>query len=116
MFEILRNFENIISSFKILLYERETDNSRLKLEVVFLDESKLIVRDYYFGGEQRKYVFHWMDKKNNLRVRWDNAEHWPDIATFPHHKHLGDAREVKASTEVLLEDVLNYIATQLNLP
>jgi len=56
-----------------------------------------------------------MDKDNNLIIRWDNSEHWPSISTFPHHKHLGAEKKVQASTEVLLEDVLEYIQNQISV-
>ncbi len=113
MLELIKRFESIISSFNILLYEQEAKNSRLRLKIIFIDGSKLFVRDYYFSGGDRKYVFHWMDKDSNLIVGWDNAEHWPSIPTFPHHKHVRNEKTVKSSTEVLLEDVLDFIAKQL---
>jgi hypothetical protein len=69
MLKLLKDFENIISSFTILTYEREETVSRLKLEIVFIDKSKLYVRDYYFGDAKRKYVFHWMDKQGRLIMR-----------------------------------------------
>ena len=115
MLELVKRFESIISSFNILLYEKEGTSSRLKLEVVFNDQSKLLIRDYIFNENERKYVFHWMDKDNNLIIRWDNSEHWPSISTFPHHKHLEAEKKVQASTEVLLEDVLEYIQNQISV-
>ncbi len=115
MLEPVKRFESIISSFNILLYEKEGTSSRLKLEIVFNDQSKLLIRDYIFNENERKYVFHWMDKDNNLIIRWDNSEHWPSISTFPHHKHLEAEKKVQASTEVLLEDVLEYIQNQISV-
>ncbi|SDX32811.1 hypothetical protein SAMN05421644_101105 [Allochromatium warmingii] len=35
-----------------------------------------------------KYAYQWQTSDQQLIMRWDNAEHWPDIATFPHHKHV----------------------------
>jgi hypothetical protein len=29
-----------------------------------------------------------MDSANQMIFRYDNAPHHPEIATFPHHKHL----------------------------
>ncbi len=109
MLEIIKKFDNIISSFNILLYEREDINYRFNIEIVFVDSSKLFVRDYLFGEVDRKYVYHWMDQDSNLLIRWDNAEHWPSIPTFPHHKHIINEKNVKESTEISLEEVLKAI-------
>ncbi len=43
MLEPVKRFESIISSFNILLYEKEGKSSRLKLEIVFNDQSKLLI-------------------------------------------------------------------------
>jgi hypothetical protein len=50
---------------------------------------------------------------HQLRVRWDNAAHWPAIATHPHHKHIGDKDHVAASEATTLEEVLAVIRKEL---
>jgi hypothetical protein len=42
-----------------------------------------------------KYAYQWQTPDRELIVRWDNAEHWPDVATFPHHKHVSSNGEVR---------------------
>jgi hypothetical protein len=37
-----------------------------------------------------------MDADNRLIFRYDNAPHHPEVASFPHHKHLG--LEIAASS------------------
>ncbi|MBF0210604.1 MAG: hypothetical protein HQK64_13245 [Desulfamplus sp.] len=54
-----------------------------------------------------KYSYHYMDDKQNLVFRYDNAPHHADIKTFPHHKHEKDA--IKSSLEPTLEDILMEI-------
>ena len=34
------------------------------------------------------YSYHYQNSQNELVFRYDNAEHHPEILTFPHHKHL----------------------------
>lgn len=29
------------------------------------------------------YSYHWMEENNQLRIRWDNAEHYPELPNFP---------------------------------
>jgi hypothetical protein len=36
-----------------------------------------------------KYELHLMDATDRCAVRYDNAPHHPELATFPEHKHLG---------------------------
>ena len=58
------------------------------------------------------YSFHWQDKNGDLIIRWDNAPHYKNIKTFPHHKHTKNG--VEESDEVCLEDVLKYIEKEIN--
>lgn len=36
------------------------------------------------------YRYHLQDRQNNLLFRYDNTPHFPDLKSFPHHKHLPD--------------------------
>lgn len=45
-----------------------------------------------------KYSFHWQDKEGRLRIRMDNAPHFPNMPNAPHHVHKGDK-----NVEALLE-------------
>ena len=51
------------------------------------------------------------DKNGNIIIRWDNAPHYKNIKTVPHHKHTKNG--VEESDEVCLEDVLKYIENYL---
>ena len=39
---------------------------------------------------QIDYRYHFQDEKNQIIFRYDSTPHFPDLATFPHHKHLPD--------------------------
>ena len=39
------------------------------------------------GLKHLGYRYHFQDKKGNLIFRYDNTPHFPDLPTFPHHKH-----------------------------
>jgi len=115
MFKILKEYHEIITSWKVIQYEREGTNFRFKMEITFLDGSKLFVKDYLFEGNDRKYSFHWLDQNGSFKVRWDNSKHWRNVSTFPHHKHIGAVKNVTPSVEVNLEDVLRIIRKDLSL-
>ena len=36
------------------------------------------------------YRYHLQDGQNNLVFRYDNTPHFPEIESFPHHKHVPD--------------------------
>ena len=56
------------------------------------------------------YRYHFQDGQNNLIFRYDDTPHFPDIKSFPHHKHLkNDVVETKKP------DVLAVISEASNL-
>ena len=58
-----------------------------------------------------KYRYQYMRPHDACIFRYDNAPHHRDVATFPHHKHLGEGDEqVVESAEPSLSDVLLEIA------
>lgn len=59
------------------------------------------------------YSYHWMDENNQLRIRWDNAEHYPKLPNFPHHRHEGDEKNVLPGEPMSLFTVLDIIADEL---
>jgi hypothetical protein len=50
-------------------------------EAVIVEADKLVSLDYRY---------HCQDAQNRLLFRYDNAPHFPELASFPHHKHLPD--------------------------
>ena len=107
--ETLARFSDIVSSWDVVLYEIEGSNSRLKLTVHFKDGSTLYIREHIFEGQHRKYAYHWQDAGQQLRMRWDNAPHWPAIHTHPHHKHVETLDHVEPSDATSLEEILHII-------
>lgn len=55
-----------------------------------------------------KYRYQYMDEQDNLIFRYDDAPHYPGLATFPHHKHTG--AKIEESNEPTLFEVLLEIA------
>lgn len=81
-------------------------------EVHFYDRSRLFVTEesVQVVGRQiirQEYTFHYQAADSTLIFRYDNSPHYPDLATFPHHKHL--PRGVVESEPPDLTDVLNEI-------
>lgn len=59
------------------------------------------------------YSYHYQDRADQLIFRYDNAPHHPEVATFPHHKHLFDEQNrretIVAAAPPHLHDVLREI-------
>ncbi|MBM4175269.1 MAG: hypothetical protein FJ213_03725 [Ignavibacteria bacterium] len=115
MIEIFEKFKDYISEVSIKKFEEEHNSYRFSAEIKFNDGSLLYIKDYKFEDGSRKYSYHWIDKKGNLTIRWDNADHWKDISTLPHHKHVGKDNKIESSRTVYLEDVLIEITNALRI-
>ena len=110
MLRLLKQYQDIIQEWRIIRYDREVNISRLKASLKLKDGSCLFIKDYRFNDGSRKYAFHWVDRDNNLIIRWDNATHWPGVATHPHHKHIKSETNVEISRETDLSQILAYIS------
>ena len=87
----------------------------IKGEIVFNDNSQLSFMEFknVETGKKYKYTYHFMTNKNTLIFRYDNAQHYPELATFPNHKHQFD--KVIESSEPKLIDILLEIIKLRNL-
>lgn len=61
-----------------------------------------------FGKGFRSYSYH-VQKDGKMVRRWDNAPHWPEMKTFPHHFHLHSEKEALECQEIFAPDVLQEI-------
>lgn len=58
-----------------------------------------------------KYSYHWQNSEGMLFKRWDNARHHPEVATYPHHLHVGNT-EVRAHATFSAEELLSTITAE----
>jgi hypothetical protein len=47
------------------------------------------------------YRYHLQRANNELVFRYDNTPHFPDLPSFPHHKHLHDKVEAASKPDLL---------------
>lgn len=97
----------LVASILVYEYRQWTDGSYYKIRLDLKDGTTLFCREYVLAGE-RYYSFHWQTTSGSLIYRWDNAPHYPDLATFPHHRHSDHS--VEASQDISLQDILKCIA------
>lgn len=109
MLSTLAQFSNCIVSFEILVHETRSDLTKTKVKVVLKDSSVIFLREIIIQTVLLDYSYHWQKGDGSLIIRWDNAAHYPNITTHPHHKHVGSVTNVQSSDEQNLLEVLTYI-------
>jgi len=74
------------------------DGSTLQfMELIYIKRDEMI---------RLKYRFHLMNVNDEMIFRYDNAPDRPEIATYPHHKHVKGEEVPRRSKEVGLKEVL----------
>ena len=91
---VLRSRQDI--NIELLQVDVITIGVKFKCELRFYDGSRLSVVEELVTTEKQdfdrvNYKFHYQNMTGNLVFRYDNAPHYPDLPTFPAHKHIGDA-------------------------
>ncbi|BAZ32458.1 hypothetical protein NIES4074_49640 [Cylindrospermum sp. NIES-4074] len=116
--------------------KRKLDTSSVVNTVVIVDERILLNRGYFrarltlnnsdfleiaesftvIDGQifTLGYRYQWMDEtKENLRKRWDNVEHFPDLPNFPHHVHIIKESNVEPSQSRNILELIGLIEQEL---
>ena len=116
--QYFNSLEAMIDSSPVILFynlERMYGSSTegyIKINVVFGDFSKLELSEFVEAesGKIRvaKYRYQYMNEKNELIFRYDNAPHCTKSKTFPEHKHLKENQAID-SYRPELNDLLGEI-------
>ena len=111
---------NALTSGYLEKYEEEDltpERVNLRIRVRFpsghlleWNEAVIAVEDHV---EHLAYRYHFQDMGNTLLFRYDNTPHFPDLRTFPNHKHLPD--DVIPSDRPSVSEVLNEVIAALKL-
>jgi len=60
------------------------------------------------------YRYQWMDaSQTQLRKRWDNVEHFPNLPNFPHHVHVDEESNVSSSVSLNILGIIDLISTEI---
>ncbi len=102
----------IVKDFKINTFRKSETSYYLNAEVEIIDLSKLFVKEY-FDTFHRKYSFHWQSENGDLIIRWDNAPHFNNLPTFPHHKHIGN-KIVEESFDISFDEIMTHIFNHIS--
>lgn len=94
-----------------LSYREVQGTGNFRAQIRFYDESVLTIREEMSESHQQsiervRYVFQYQRSDGTLIFRYDNSPHYPDLPTFPAHKHTPNgviAAEAPDLTDVLRE-------------
>ena len=89
--EAIAALGNLTRGSTIYKDEREADFIFLRGEVKFVDGSQLYFREFVQRKQGQppnryKYAYHYQHEDKAVIFRYDNARHYPDLPSTPHHK------------------------------
>jgi hypothetical protein len=87
----------------------ELDGETLRVVLHLKDGTSLRVTEQWTGKALKRYSYYWLNPANELKVGWDNAPHHTQLENFPHHKHIGQQKNMQPSEEASLEEVMGVI-------
>lgn len=60
------------------------------------------------------YRYQWMDRtQTQLRRRWDDTPHFPQLPGFPHHCHVEQENQVEPAAPMDVKTLLDVIAQNI---
>ncbi len=93
----LKNVDRVVrdlSDSYVERYEVEyltSNRINLRIRIRFIDGYLLELNESVVSEgmdiEHIGYRYHFQDDKNNLIIRYDNTPHFPELESYPNHKH-----------------------------
>jgi hypothetical protein len=96
----------IIKEITILELIQEEETQAIRIKATIINNTILYINEV-IHREENRYSYHWQTPKGKMLMRWDNAPHWKNISTFPHHKHIGN--KLLPSPRPILKEILTEI-------
>lgn len=109
--------EGYVERYEEEILTPERVNLRLRIRFTsgyLLEVSEAVV---VVGGALQTlgYRYHCQDGNQALAFRYDDTPHFPDLASYPHHKHLPD-RVIVAAKPALMQVVAEAATLARPLP
>ena len=112
----------LVAELSDLHFDKRTEFvAFLRGNIHFEDGSLLHFRelvDVEFSLQKVAYSYHYQHTDGEVLFRYDNAPHFPNLSTAPHHKHVGSETNVVAANPPTLATVLHEVEVimRANLP
>jgi hypothetical protein len=102
--DVLSN-SDIVLEIEVMVLVQEVGRQALRA-IASLKGGYVLHINESHGRDFRSYSYHVL-KGEKMVQRWDNAPHWPNMKTYPHHLHIGSEKNAFECREVFIEDVLD---------
>ena len=102
-----------VEQFTITLLTPERANLRLRIRLklthlLSISEALMVSNNQLTPLD---YRYHFQDPTHQLIFRYDSTPHFPNLPTFPHHKHLPDrvVATSKPTLEAVIQEAINAL-------
>src|SRR5208283_1825835 len=99
-------YSDIVERIVKLEISKEEQTSRIKAKLVLFDGTILWIREVWIRETIAAYSYYWLRPDDSVIMGWDNAPHHRDVASFPHHKHIG--KNIEPSNENDIRKVMDF--------
>jgi len=108
----------IVASFNVIEEKVWPDRGYIRIRMALSNRDFLEVAEYFVLEDDEcvthRYRYQWMDgERRELRKRWDNVEHYPDLPNFPHHVHVGREENVEPGERLSIIQLLDILADEM---
>jgi hypothetical protein len=107
----------VVRSFQVREREERRQEGFIRVRAVLANGDILEAFEFVVASahlvETRTYRIHWQSADGQLTRRWDNAPHYRDISTFPHHVHVGPSDQIEPSENMSIAKALALVETEV---
>jgi len=108
----------IVASFNVVEEKVWPDRGYIRIRMELGNGDFLEAAEYFVLEDDecvtRRYRYQWMDReRRELRKRWDNVEHYPDLPNFPHHVHVGREENVEPGERLSIVQLLDVLTSEI---
>jgi hypothetical protein len=108
----------VVAQVEIVEAYVSADRGYIRVRLRLINNDFLETAEYFAsqgeGCVPVRYRYQWMDEaRHMLRKRWDNVRHFPGLANFPDHVHVGSDAHVEPGQVLSTIDLLAIIEQEL---
>ena len=109
-----------IVSFEVVKTRVTVEGGYFRARLMLRNGDFLEIAEFFVVRSQvcrtETYRYQWMDQtQKQLRKRWDNVEHFPDLPNFPHHVHVLEEDNVLPSRSFSIIEIIEQVEREIGL-
>lgn len=110
----------VVASFTVVEEKVWSDRGYIRIRTALSNGDFVEAAEYFVLEDDEcvthRYRYQWMDRERRvLRKRWDNVEHYPDLANFPHHVHVGEEKIVEPGERLSIMQLLDVLTGTISV-